>query len=190
MRSLREEIVTLLTKQLTTVGGIKEVVVKKYELSKFINTCRCTGMLSRDDALLFNKYRLEDYRLDPKFKDLVLPRGVYVESSKLAKNILKHEEIKEEECLTPPEFMTVQAEILSGLRKSDNFQTNLKEASESLTISDASVRTTSGDQCHYSDTPFMPIEIEWVVYKDGWYNYDITPMLEQFILQLLKDLKA
>lgn len=188
-----EEIANIFNELLETAGCVKKVVVREINIPDFITTCLSTGELSRYDLALDGE-RLEDYKLDARFKGLVRPRGFYLSSSRLAMNYLKSQEVADDgydyydHILNPTDFAYVQSQILGAMRKSESLDTNLLKESES--VSTALIENVAMEgKCHYSDLPFMPLELQIPVCSGVWYNFEVKEMIKEFIRKLISDIK-
>lgn len=172
-----------------TAGGVKPQVTDKIPILEFFKVLWAPGLLQRNDVTI-GMYRLEDYNLDDRFKDFVLPRGIYLDESRLS---LNHYEAPEDisslkddkgviQVVSPAEFGTIQTQILGALRKSDNNSLNLYQASESLTlISAASRLMNDSDMCEYNDKPYFPLKVSLKLYKDAKFNYEVKDMVKDLI---------
>ena len=193
MKDIKSNFVTIviswfinLIKSLTTV---KPEVLSNINIEGFINTLFMTGCLDRD-ALMANGYMLSDYKLDNRFKALVMPRGVYIDSDRLSLNVLDCSCLSIGLTLTPSEFLLTQSAILNCFRQQVGATTTLLDASMSLSLSDAVSRSVNSDQCHYDSVPFMPLNITVSTKRDCYYNYTTDEMIRDIVNDVLSHIRA
>lgn len=179
----------VMRQDLVAIGGAKYNVVQHINIEGFIRTLRSTGMLTRDDTTM-EGHLLNEYKLDPKFADLVPPRGVYCRETRLANNLMEFGLDESVELLTPPQFMQVQAEILGSVRLSDNLSTDLLEASKSMAFDSALELASLEGSCHYNDVPYLPIEFKVAgLFAPTWFTFDSEDMVRLFLVEFMKGLK-
>jgi hypothetical protein len=179
-----------LASHLKTTLGVKERVVNLIDVKALVVTLFITGTLSRDDTFL-KGYHLANYKLDVRLKPLVMPRGVYLSESKLAKNVLKFDMNPDDAklVLTPAKFEEVQSEMFGAMRSKIGATMTLEEASSSIGLVEATDRATVDGYCQYLDgVPYLPLELSiGGLIKDHAFN---TPMEEMVTLLMADVVKA
>lgn len=161
--------------------GAKPETLRNVNIKGFVSTCFATLNLGRTDEVL-NGYRLDEYKLDPRFKGLVLPRGVYVDESRLAKKLnFGLGDPEKIEVLSPTSFGTVQTQIVNLLRTSESLTTTLLAESESQTLAMSADKAVSDGSCHYDPVAYLPIDLAMSFYDTTFYNFPVEDMVEEFI---------
>lgn len=168
--------------------GVKAITIDKIQLEEFFTTCLATGKLGIRDTQL-GDHRLTDYKLDSRMSCLVAPRGVYIDEKLHALNLMQPFEIDDSKVLGPDDFMIVQSDIIGALRSSDQLNTDLLQASESLTLSLATERLMKNDMVHDSGSYFLPVMLSLDLYRDSYYNLEAKFCLREFIRQWAVGLK-
>lgn len=168
--------------------GVKDRNVKDLDIYGVITTLFAPGHLSRDEDYM-NGYMLSDYRLDPRLESLVMPRGIYIDESKLALNWLVPYPIDKTRILKPSIFIAEQAKIFGAMRLSDNLTTTLAEKSESMTLSSAAKRFEDNGFVHDDSEYYIPLRVSEACYTTQHYNLEVEDMIELKMVKIFGELK-
>lgn len=204
MRVTKETMSTEFITLCTTMMGIKETVMKQINIGDFFKTAKMASNLGRRENSL-EGHLLSEYKLDGRLAPLVYPRGVYLTTDYLSKNLIDNKdyeirnegdpekvefkEVKYSDPLSPTEFMEVQAMLIGALRKSPEFNTTLEEACAEVELASVSSKLAYGGDCHYGDTPFLPLEVRDMYYSTLWYNMDSKEMVIELIVSILNSFR-
>lgn len=187
-----------------TMMGIKKEVIEEIKIDDFIKTLKMASNLGRNEASL-EGHLLSEYKLDGRFAPLVYPKGVYLTTDYLSKNLIDNKdyeieneknpekvewkEVKYSDPLTPTEFMEVQAMLIGALRKSPEFNTTLEEACAEVELASVSSKLAYGGTCHYDSVPFLPLEVRDMYFSTVWYNLDSEDMVKELIVTILNSFR-
>lgn len=177
-KEVREIIVSMFFKN----KRISKPEITKEQLHKYLMTIEAINQMDWTDTLFYGQ-PLEHLNVAKMFADFILPRtvtdegDVYNQPCMLVK---PEEEILPSEILTKREFVDATSEICNAYRL-DVPTSIVSVKKEDATWSTVYKRQACDGCVMYSDTPFIPMELNRNPgYKKSRYNVDALDMLQDW----------
>lgn len=175
--------------------GVKDTIVNEVVTLFLDILTTMAAILNLDiNTTMLNGESVEAFKICPQFKAWVRCSRVVAANERLAINLAKGVRYTDTEgkVLSASSFMLAQSELLSYLRVSAE-PVEVIQREERL-ISEVMPYVTDGIECHYSDTPFIPIELNDgfanSFIKISYFNYSNESMLIDFLTTWFNGLRV
>lgn len=175
--------------------GVKDTIVSEVVTLFLDILTTMAAILNLDiNTTMLNGESVEAFKICPQFKAWVRCSRVVAANERLAINLAKDVRYTDTEgkVLSASSFMLAQSELLSYLRVSAE-PVEVIQREERL-ISEVMPYVTDGTECHYSDTPFIPVELNDgfanLFIKGSYFNYSNESMLIDFLTTWFNGLRA
>lgn len=175
--------------------GVKDTIVNEVVTLFLDILTTMAAILNLDiNTSMLNGESVEAFKICPQFKVWVRCARVVAANERLAINLAERVKYTDTEgkVLSASSFMLAQSEFLSYLRVSAE-PTEVIQREEKL-VSEVMPYVTDGGECHYSDTPFIPVELvddfATKFVKGSYFNYSNESMLIDFLTSWFNGIRA